>query len=140
MWAITEMGFKEPTPIQEAAIPLAMQGEDVIGQAQTGSGKTVAFGIPLLERLDPNSRQVQALVLTPTRELAVQVCGELGKLGKNMHVHSLPIYGGASINVQVDNLKRGVQIIVGTPGRLIDHLERGTLRLDSVKMVGLDAA
>nr|WP_304766840.1 DEAD/DEAH box helicase [Candidatus Burarchaeum sp.] len=140
MWAITEMGFKEPTPIQEAAIPFAMQGEDVIGQAQTGSGKTVAFGIPLLERLDPNSRQVQALVLTPTRELAVQVCGELGKLGKNMHVHSLPIYGGASINVQIDNLRRGVHIVVGTPGRLIDHLERGTLRLEGVKMVVLDEA
>ncbi|VVC03181.1 putative ATP-dependent RNA helicase [Candidatus Burarchaeum australiense] len=140
MQAIQEMGFSEPTPIQEAAVPLALQGEDIIGQAQTGSGKTVAFGIPLLERIDPHSRAVQALVLTPTRELAVQVCGELGRLGRHMHVQTLPIYGGASINVQIDNLRRGVQVVVGTPGRLIDHLERGTLKLDQVKIVVLDEA
>lgn len=141
MQVIREMGFTQPTPIQEAAIPLAMQGEDVIGQAQTGSGKTVAFGIPLLERIDMNSRQIQALVLTPTRELAVQVCGEIGKLGRHMHVQSLPIYGGASINVQIEALQKGgVKIVVGTPGRIIDHLERGTLRLDGVKMVVLDEA
>ena len=140
MHSIREMGFKEPTPIQAAAIPLAMQGEDVIGQAQTGSGKTVAFGIPILERIDAHNRNVQALVLCPTRELAVQVCGEFDKLGKHMHARSLPIYGGASINVQIDELRKGVQIVVGTPGRIIDHLDRGTLRLDNVKVVVLDEA
>ncbi|MFA6035412.1 MAG: DEAD/DEAH box helicase [Candidatus Micrarchaeia archaeon] len=140
MQALHEMGFKEPTPIQAAAIPLAMQGEDVIGQAQTGSGKTVAFGIPIMEKMDPHILQIQALVLCPTRELAVQVCGEFDKLGKHLRVKSLPIYGGASINVQIDNLRKGVQIVVGTPGRLMDHMDRGTLRLDHVKMVVLDEA
>ena len=138
--ATEERDFMEPTQMQQAAIPLALQGENLIGQAQTGSGKTVAFGIPILERIDVRSRHVEALVLVPTRELAVQVCGELDRLGRHVGARALPVYGGASINVQIEQLRRGVQIVVGTPGRVMDHIERGTLRLDKVRIVVLDEA
>ncbi|RLG20140.1 ATP-dependent RNA helicase [Candidatus Micrarchaeota archaeon] len=138
--AVQDMGFSKPTEIQEVAIPLALQGEDIIGQAQTGSGKTVAFGIPIMESIDTRSHHPEAVVLVPTRELAVQVCTELDKLGKHMQIRTLPVYGGASINVQIERLRLGVSIVVGTPGRIMDHIERGTLRLDKVRIAVLDEA
>ncbi|UYZ59913.1 DEAD/DEAH box helicase [Hymenobacter latericus] len=139
--AITEMGFEEASPIQTAAIPVLLEGKDVIGQAQTGTGKTAAFSIPAIEALDLNSREVQALVLCPTRELAVQVSGEIQKLGKYKRGLSVvPIYGGSSYDRQFKALERGVQIVIGTPGRVMDHLERGTLKLDNCKMIILDEA
>ncbi|MBB6449242.1 ATP-dependent RNA helicase DeaD [Geomicrobium halophilum] len=137
--AIKEMGFEEPSPIQEKAIPKVLEGKDVIGQAQTGTGKTAAFGIPLLTKLDESSR-VQALVLTPTRELAIQVAGELQKLSNHLNVTTLPIYGGQSIGHQIKALKRGVQVVIGTPGRVQDHLRRKTLKLDQVNTLVLDEA
>jgi len=137
--AITEMGFEEPSPIQSQTIPLVLEGHDVIGQAQTGTGKTAAFGIPTLERIT-DSRQIQALVLTPTRELAIQVSEELAKIGKFKRAKTLPIYGGQSIDRQIRALKFGVQIVIGTPGRLLDHIRRNTIKLDSVKTLILDEA
>ncbi|KUG08764.1 DEAD/DEAH box helicase [Solirubrum puertoriconensis] len=139
--AITEMGFEEASPIQTAAIPVLLEGKDVIGQAQTGTGKTAAFSIPAIESLDLNSREVQVLVLCPTRELAVQVSGEIQKLGKfKRGLSVVPIYGGSSYDRQFKALERGVQIVIGTPGRVMDHLERGTLKLDNCKMIILDEA
>ncbi len=135
--AIAGMGFEEPTPIQEKAIPLAMAGRDVIGRAQTGTGKTAAFGIPLIERVvNPQG----ALIIAPTRELAIQVAEELNKIGQYKRVSALPIYGGQDINRQIRALKNRPQIIVGTPGRLMDHIRRRTLRLGQVSMVVLDEA
>lgn len=139
MSAIKAMGFEEPSPIQSQTIPLVLAGQDVIGQAQTGTGKTAAFGIPILERMI-ESRQVQALVLTPTRELAIQVAEELGKIGKFRRMKALPIYGGQSIDRQIRALQFGVQVVVGTPGRLLDHINRGTIKLNAVKMLVLDEA
>ncbi|MFZ5640252.1 MAG: DEAD/DEAH box helicase, partial [Bacillota bacterium] len=138
--AISDMGFEEPSPIQAEAIPLLMEGLDVIGQAQTGTGKTAAFGIPIMEKLNPRFRATQALILTPTRELAIQVAEEITKIGKYKEVRTLAIYGGQSIERQIMALRRGVQVVVGTPGRLLDHLRRNTLRLDNLQMVVLDEA
>jgi ATP-dependent RNA helicase DeaD len=139
--AISNMGFEEATPIQEQAIPAAMEGRDVIGQAQTGTGKTAAFGIPMLENIDPRSEVIQGIVITPTRELAVQVAEELNRIGQYKGVHTLPIYGGQDIKWQINALKRKPQVIVGTPGRLVDHrMRRKTIKLGSIKMVVLDEA
>ncbi len=138
--ALTDMGFEEPTPIQQMAIPLLYDGRDVVGQAQTGTGKTAAFGIPIVEMVNNRYGGVQALIITPTRELAIQVAEEISKIGKYRRVRTLPIYGGQSIERQIRGLKQGVQVVIGTPGRLLDHLNRGTLRLENVKMVVLDEA
>ncbi len=133
------MGFEEPSPIQSRTIPLAMEGHDVIGQAQTGTGKTAAFGIPTIERIK-EGRHVQALILTPTRELAIQVAEELTKIGKFMRIKALPIYGGQSIDRQIRALKSGAQIVIGTPGRLLDHIGRQTIKLERVHTLILDEA
>ncbi len=138
--AIKELGFEEPTPIQVQAIPHILEGKDVIGQAQTGTGKTAAFGIPALEMVNPNSKKTQVLVLCPTRELANQVADELNKLGKYFTTRILPVYGGQSIERQIKALRRGTQIVIGTPGRILDHIERRTLDLRDVEMVVLDEA
>ncbi|WP_374020257.1 DEAD/DEAH box helicase [Paenibacillus thiaminolyticus] len=138
--AITELGFEEATPIQEKAVPLAMMGRDLIGQAQTGTGKTAAFGIPLISKIDPSEERVVALVMTPTRELAIQVAEEIGKLTRFKGVRSLPIYGGQDIGRQIRALKKHPQIIIGTPGRLLDHINRKTIRLNDVQTVVLDEA
>jgi ATP-dependent RNA helicase DeaD len=137
--AIHDMGFEEPSPIQEQCIPKILEGRDLIGQAQTGTGKTAAFGLPLIEKMT-NRNVVQAIVLTPTRELAIQVSGELRKIAKYKRVRTLPIYGGQSIGHQIRALKQGVQVVIGTPGRVLDHLRRKTLRLDQVSMLVLDEA
>ena len=139
--AITDMGFEEATPIQSYSIPYMLEGKDVIGQAQTGTGKTAAFGIAALERIDPQNKGVQAVILCPTRELAIQVSEELKKLSKYKRgIDILPVYGGQPIDRQIRALKKGVQIIIGTPGRVMDHMERRTLKLDGVKMIVLDEA
>ncbi|MEO9363074.1 MAG: DEAD/DEAH box helicase [Nitrososphaera sp.] len=138
--ALAENGFEKPFPIQEAAIPIILQGKDVIGQAHTGTGKTAAFGLPLLSRVNSGNRQIQALILVPTRELAVQVTNELVKFSKYVHVWTVSVYGGQSFGVQTGLLKRGAHIVVATPGRLIDHMERGSIKLDGVKFVVLDEA
>jgi ATP-dependent RNA helicase DeaD len=139
--AITEMGYEEASPIQSAAIPVMLAGKDVIGQAQTGTGKTAAFSIPAIEGVDGESRDVQVIVLCPTRELAVQVSGEIQKLGKyKKGLAVVPIYGGSSYDRQFRALERGVQIVIGTPGRIMDHIERGTLKLDKATKIILDEA
>ncbi len=135
-----ELGFTELFPIQaQAMIPL-LEGKDVIGQAQTGTGKTAAFGIPMVERVDPKNKRVQGLVLAPTRELAIQVAQRISRFSKYTRLKVLPVYGGESIGKQIRALERGVHIVVGTPGRIIDHLRRGTLNLSSTKVVVLDEA
>ena len=137
--AIDKLGFEQTAPIQAAAIPVLMQGKDVVGQSQTGSGKTAAFAIPAIEKTDPNLRAVQVLILCPTRELAVQVSEEVHKLALfKRGITALPIYGGQSYERQFWGLKQGAQIVIGTPGRVMDHMRRGTLRLETVKMVILD--
>ena len=139
--AVKEMGFEEMTPIQAEAIPVVMEGKDIIGQAQTGTGKTAAFGIPLLQMVNPKKKDLQALILCPTRELAIQVAEELRRLAKFMHgIKVLPIYGGQDINKQIRSLKGGVQIVIGTPGRVMDHMRRHTLKMDNVRMITLDEA
>ncbi|HJJ50813.1 MAG TPA: DEAD/DEAH box helicase, partial [Methanocorpusculum sp.] len=139
--AIGDMGFEEPTPIQAMAIPQILDGKDVTGQAQTGTGKTAAFGIPIIERLDPDNKNIQAIVLSPTRELAIQTAEEFSLLMKyKKGLTVVPIYGGQPIDRQLRALKGNVQVVIGTPGRVIDHIKRGTLRLDSVKMFVLDEA
>lgn len=139
--AVEDMGFEETTPIQTNAIPLALEGRDIIGQAQTGTGKTAAFGIPLLERVDPDNKNPQAIILCPTRELAIQVAEELKRLARyKRNLHTLPVYGGQSIKRQIKVLKKGVQVIIGTPGRVMDHLRRGTLQLSDVDFLVLDEA
>ena len=138
--AISDMGFEEPSPIQSKTIPLVLAGNDVIGQAQTGTGKTAAFGIPAIEKVDDHNKHIQALILTPTRELAIQISEEITKIGKFKKVKSLPIYGGQSIDRQIKALKSGVQVVIGTPGRLLDHIRRRTIKLDQVKMLILDEA
>lgn len=139
--AVKDMGFEELSPIQNKAIPEILAGNDVIGQAQTGTGKTAAFGIPMLHIIDPEVRKAQALVICPTRELAIQVAKEIRDLGKYMHgIKVLPVYGGQEISKQIRSLKGGVQVIVGTPGRIMDHMRRRTIRLDNVKYVVLDEA
>ncbi len=139
--AVTDMGFEEATPIQSLAIPQILEGRDVTGQAQTGTGKTAAFGIPILEMVDPDDKKLQAVILCPTRELAIQVAEELKTLSKYLKkINVLPIYGGQPIERQIKALKKGVQIVIGTPGRLMDHMRRGTLKMGSVKIVVLDEA
>ena len=139
--AIQEMGFEEATPIQCKAIPVVMEGVDVIGQAQTGTGKTAAFGIPLLMKVDPHNKKTQAIVLCPTRELAIQVAEEVRNLAKYMHgVKVLPVYGGQDIVKQIRSLKGGAQIIIGTPGRVMDHLRRKTIKCEEVNTIVLDEA
>ena len=138
--ALDEMGYTEPTPIQEKVVPLVRNGRDLVGQAQTGTGKTAAFGIPLVEKVDTNVRLPQALVLAPTRELANQVHGEIARLGKYRNIQSVTIYGGQAMSRQLTALERGVQVIVATPGRLMDHMYRGTVDLSSVSIVVLDEA
>src|SRR5436189_2249738 len=139
--AIDKLGFEQAAPIQAAAIPLLMAGKDIVGQSQTGSGKTAAFGIPAVEKVDTSVRAVQVLLLCPTRELAIQVSEEIHKLALfKRGVNALPIYGGQSYERQFYGLKQGAQIVIGTPGRIMDHMRRGTLRLDSIKLVVLDEA
>lgn len=139
--AVTEMGFEVMTPIQEQAIPVLLEGKDVIGQAQTGTGKTAAFAIPMIERIDENIRRPQGIILCPTRELAMQAAEEIRRLAKYMHgIKVLPVYGGQDIGRQIRALSQGVQIIVGTPGRVMDHLRRHTIKTDEIKMIVLDEA
>lgn len=140
MKALEKMGFEEATPIQKETIPLAMQGNDVIGQAQTGTGKTAAFGIPMIEKIDPKQRKIQGLVVAPTRELAIQVAEEIHRLGKFKGVRALPVYGGQHMERQIRSLKEGPQIVVATPGRLLDHMRRRTIRIDHVQIAVLDEA
>ncbi len=139
--AVTEMGFEAASPIQAKAIPAQAEGLDIIGQAQTGTGKTAAFGIPLLQKIDPEEKKIQALILCPTRELAIQVSDEIRKLAKFMSgIKILPVYGGQEITKQIRSLKNGVQIVVGTPGRVMDHMRRKTIRLEYIHTVVLDEA
>jgi len=136
---ISKIGFEEPTPIQVAAIPRIMQGIDVIGQAQTGTGKTAAFGIPIIE-MQRKGRRPFAIILEPTRELAVQVAQELNRIGSGKNIHVFPVYGGKSIENQIRTLRTGVDVVVGTPGRVIDHIQRRTISLSDIKIVVLDEA
>lgn len=138
--AIADMGFTEASPIQAEAIPVALSGRDVMGMAQTGTGKTAAFGIPALEQVDAQIKRVQVLVLCPTRELALQVTDEFEKLAKYKKIKCVTVYGGDPIDRQIRALKAGAHVVVGTPGRIIDHLERGTLQLEHVKVAILDEA
>ncbi len=139
--AVEDMGFEEATPIQTMAIPVAFSGRDLVGQAQTGTGKTAAFSIPILEKIDLSNKNVQALVLCPTRELAVQISEEVNRIGKYLRgLHVLPIYGGQDIERQIRGLKSGAQVIIGTPGRVLDHLRRKTLKMSNLKMLVLDEA
>ncbi|MEO7412992.1 MAG: DEAD/DEAH box helicase [Opitutaceae bacterium] len=137
--AVDKMGFEEASPIQSAVIPTIMEGRDVVGQSSTGSGKTVAFAIPAIEKVDPKIRAVQVLILCPTRELAVQVAEETGKIALfKRGVMGVPIYGGQSYERQFRALAAGAQVVIGTPGRVMDHMERGTMKLDQLKLVILD--
>jgi ATP-dependent RNA helicase DeaD len=139
--ALEAIGYSEPSPIQKAAIPELMLGRDLVGQAQTGTGKTAAFALPLLAGLDPDQRTPQVLVLTPTRELAIQVADSFNSYAAKMpHLRVLPIYGGADFRDQIARLKRGVQVVVGTPGRVMDHMRQGTLNLSGLRSLVLDEA
>lgn len=138
--AVVEVGYEETTPIQEQTIPLLLAGRDVIAQAQTGTGKTAAFALPTIERIDPKQVRPQALILAPTRELVIQVAGAMHKLGKYRELAVVPIYGGQPIERQLRSLRHGVHIVVGTPGRLMDHMRRGTLSLEGIATVILDEA
>ncbi len=138
--ALAEIGFDRPFPIQEMAIPLILQGKDVIGQAHTGTGKTAAFALPLLTKIKNSNKQVQALILVPTRELAIQVTNEIVKFSKYARVWTVSIYGGQGFGIQAGLLRRGAHIVVATPGRLIDHIKRGSIKLDGIKYVVLDEA
>ncbi len=139
--SLEDLGYLKPTEIQEKAIPLVMEGKDLVAQAQTGTGKTAAFGIPIVEKVNPKQRKIQALILVPTRELAIQVAKEIRDIGKNKKVYTLAVYGGKSIQHQINFLRKGSDVVVvGTPGRVKDLLERGHLKLDNVKMFVLDEA
>lgn len=139
--AIEDMGFEEPSPIQAQAIPYVLEGRDIIGQAQTGTGKTAAFGIPVLEMVDPENKKLQVIILCPTRELAIQVAEELRRLAQyKKDIRVLPVYGGQPIERQIQALKKGVQIVIGTPGRVMDHMNRRTLKMENIKIVVLDEA
>ncbi|MDR7812344.1 DEAD/DEAH box helicase [Lacrimispora sp.] len=139
--AVADMGFEEASPIQAQAIPVQAEGRDIVGQAQTGTGKTAAFGIPLLQKIDPKVKKLQAVALCPTRELAIQVADEIRRLAKYMHgVKVLPIYGGQDIVKQIRSLKDGTQIIIGTPGRVMDHMRRKTVKFENVHTVVMDEA
>lgn len=138
---IKEIGFEVMTPIQAQAIPVFLEGKDIIGQAQTGTGKTAAFGIPIIQNIDTTNKHLQALILCPTRELAIQAAEEMRKFAKFTHgIKILPIYGGQDISTQIRSLKGGVQIIVGTPGRIMDHMKRHTIKLKNLKTIVLDEA
>ncbi len=137
---IKALGFEKPSPIQAQSIMPLLEGRDVIGQAQTGTGKTAAFGIPMVESIDISDKRVQGLILAPTRELAVQIAEHISRISRYTGIKVCPIYGGEKINHQIRQLERGVHIVVGTPGRIIDHLNRGTLKLKTVRMVVLDEA
>lgn len=137
--ALTEIGFQEAFPIQAGAIPVILSGQDVIGQAHTGTGKTAAFSLPIIQTIKAKEG-IQAIILAPTRELAVQISGEIQRFSRNSGIKNVTIYGGQSINVQLQELQRGVEIVVATPGRLIDHIKRGSIRLEDVKYVVLDEA
>ncbi|WP_275420691.1 DEAD/DEAH box helicase [Fervidibacillus halotolerans] len=138
--SLKRIGFEETTPIQEQTIPLGLAGRDIIGQAQTGTGKTAAFGIPLIEKVNTKKKHIQCLVIAPTRELAIQVSEELHKIGYDKHVHVLAVFGGQDISRQIRALKKMPSIIVGTPGRLLDHINRGTIKLSNIHTVVLDEA
>lgn len=138
--ALSQRGYETPTEIQALAIPLGLEKVDFIGQSQTGTGKTMAFTIPIVENIDMESNKIQALILCPTRELAVQVSGEINLLCKTNNVKSLAVYGGESIERQIKDLKKGVQIVVGTPGRILDHIRRRTIKLENVSFAVLDEA
>ena len=139
--AVLDMGFEEATPIQSQAIPVILEGKDIIGQSQTGTGKTAAFGIPLLERINPEDRRLQALILCPTRELAIQVSEEFRKLLKYKdNIRVLPIYGGQPIDRKIAALRKGTQVVIGTPGRVMDHMRRRTIKAETVQMMVLDEA
>ncbi len=139
--AVSEMGFEYMSPIQKAAIPVMMEGRDLIGQAQTGTGKTAAFGIPLLQKIDSENKHLQAVVLCPTRELAMQAADDIRDFAKYMHgIKVLPVYGGQDISRQIRALSAGVQIVVGTPGRVMDHMRRHTMKMNDVKVLVLDEA
>ena len=139
--AIDDLGFESPSEVQEASIPIILEGCDVLAQAQTGTGKTASFGIPIIEGMEENAKDLQALVLVPTRELARQVSEELKKLAKyKKFINIVPIYGGADMGKQLRELKKGVHIVVGTPGRVMDHMKRKTIRLDGLKFLTLDEA
>nr|WP_211436152.1 DEAD/DEAH box helicase [Candidatus Kuenenia stuttgartiensis] len=138
---LKEKGYEEPTPIQQKTIPAILSGtKDIVGQAQTGTGKTAAFGLPVLELLPEKSKNVQALVLTPTRELAIQVAEELNSLKGKKRLSIVPIYGRQSMELQLRSLKKGIDIVVGTPGRVLDHLKRGTLKIGKISFLVLDEA
>jgi ATP-dependent RNA helicase DeaD len=138
--ALDQQNIVEPTPIQAQAIPLMLDGHDIIGQAHTGSGKTLAFSIPVIESTDPDSRETQVLILVPTRELAAQVGTVISSLARPAGMDVLVLYGGVGYQPQIDALKRGVQIVVGTPGRVLDHLQRGALKLQALEVLVLDEA
>ncbi|TRM11360.1 DEAD/DEAH box helicase [Lentibacillus cibarius] len=140
MKALEKMGFEEATPIQAETIPSALEGNDVIGQAQTGTGKTAAFGIPLLEKIDSGQRKIQALIVAPTRELAIQVAEEINRLGKGKGIRTISVFGGQHMERQIKALKDGPQVVVATPGRLLDHMRRKTIRTDNVQTAVLDEA
>ncbi len=137
---LVELGYTEPTPIQSGVIPVMLTGQDVIGQAQTGTGKTAAFSLPILHNLQPNQKHVQSLILTPTRELAMQVAGALHEYGRSCGVQVLPVYGGQPYGSQINRLKKGVDVVVGTPGRLLDLINKKALDLSNVQTVVLDEA
>ena len=136
--ALVDMGYQVPTPIQERVIPLVRQGQDVVGQAQTGTGKTAAFGVPIVETVDQRSRHPQALILTPTRELAMQVSNEISRIGIYRDFKAIAIYGGQPMQPQINALRQGVQVVVATPGRLMDHMRRRTLSLTNIRIAVLD--
>src|SRR5215207_11005878 len=138
--AVAELGYENQTPIQERAIPVLIAGRDVIGQAQTGTGKTAAFALPLLEKLDYSQRSVQGLILAPTRELANQVAEAIFQYGKHLGARVLAIYGGSPYVRQIKRLESGVHVVVGTPGRVIDLIEKGALDLSGVRYLVLDEA
>ncbi|VAW68105.1 DEAD-box ATP-dependent RNA helicase DeaD (= CshA), partial [hydrothermal vent metagenome] len=139
--ALDDVGYETPSPIQAETIPLLLDGRDIIGQAQTGTGKTAAFALPLISNIDLKQKEPSVLVLAPTRELAIQVAEAFQKYAKHLKgFHVLPIYGGQDFRGQISGLKRGVHVIVGTPGRVMDHMRRGTLKLDNLKALVLDEA
>ena len=139
--AVSKVGFTKPSPIQEETIPILMEGRDVVGLAQTGTGKTAAFALPVLSQIDTDARYPQALVLAPTRELALQVADSFQSFADHLgRIEVLPIYGGQAYGIQLSGLRRGAQIIVGTPGRVIDHLEKGSLDISQLRFLLLDDA
>ncbi len=138
--ALEDLGFDDMFPIQENAIPVMLEGKNVVGQAKTGTGKTASFGVPMLEILDPHSGNVEGIVIAPTRELAQQITDDINSYGKYLDSYAISIYGGVSIRPQIDQLRKNPTIVVGTPGRLIDHINRGNLNLRNVKIAALDEA